>query len=100
MPSKLESYEVGRLETGTVQNALSENEIRQIVTIQPEAILHKLPPPTFKIQIINGNIIPAGEEVTSEIRIAGKEFDETFMVLPAKGNILIGMTSLKKYSYQ
>ena len=36
------------LDTGAIQSAMSEAELRKITTAPPEAILQKLPPPNFK----------------------------------------------------
>ena len=37
----------GLLDTGAVQSALSEAELRKITTAHPEAVLDELPPPNF-----------------------------------------------------
>ena len=81
-PIKFESYKiVGLGETGAVQRALSENELRKISTAHPEALLQELPSPTFKIQIANGKIVPVRKQVSLRFTIAGKVCEEIFMVL-------------------
>ena len=76
-----ENYEnVGLLDTAAVQSALSEKELRWILTAHPEALLEALLSPTFKIQITKGKVLLAEKQVSLRLRIAGKVFEETFMV--------------------
>ena len=64
----------------------------------PEALLNEVPPPNFKVQIANGNLVPIRRQVLLRFYIAGKVFEETFLVLPTRGTILIGMSFFEKYS--
>ena len=59
---------------------MSEAELRKIITTHPEAILQELPPPppNFKIQIANGNLVPVRKQVLLRFSVAGKVFEETF----------------------
>ena len=50
------------------------------------------------MQIAKGNIVPVRKQVMLRFFIGGKVFEDTFMVLPTMGNILIGMSFFKKYS--
>ena len=88
------------LDTGAIQSAMSEAELRKITTAHPEAILQELhpPPPNFKIQIANGNLVPVRKQVLLRFYTAGKVFEETFLILPTMGTILIGMSFFEKYS--
>ena len=88
----------GLLDTGAIQSALSEAELRRILSAHPAALLQELPAPEFKVQIANGNIVPVRKQVLLRFFIGGKVFEETFMVLPTMGNVLIGMSFFKKYS--
>ena len=91
------SYEnQGLLDTGAVQSALSEAELRKITTAHPEAVLDELPPPNFKVQIADGNLVR--KQVLLRFCIEGKVFEEVFFVLPTMGTILIGMSFFEKYS--
>ena len=93
------SYEnQGLLDTGAIQSAMSENELRRITTAHPAAVLEEYPAPSFKVQIANGSIVPVRKQVLLRFFIGGKIFEETFMILPTMGNILIGMSFFKKYS--
>ena len=56
------------------------------------------PPPNFKIQIANGNLVPVRKQVLLRFYVAGKVFEETFLILPTMGTILIGMSFFEKYS--
>ena len=77
---------------------MSEAELRKITTAHPEAILQEFPPPNFKIQIANGNLVPVRKQVLLRFYVAGKVFEETFLILPTMGTILIGMSFFEKYS--
>ena len=86
------------LDTCAIQSAMSEAELRKITTAHPEAILQELPPPNFKIQIANGNLVPVRKQVLLRFYVAGKVYEETFLILPTMGTILIGMSFFEKYS--
>ena len=58
------------LDTGAVQSALSEAELRKITAALPEAILEELPPPDFKIQIANGSLVPVRKQVVLRFFLA------------------------------
>ena len=88
----------GLLDTGAIQSAMSENELRRILQAHPAAQLEEYPAPDFKVQIANGSIVPVRKQVLLRFFIGGKVFEETFMILPTMGNILIGMSFFKKYS--
>ena len=77
---------------------MSENELRRILQAHPAAQLEENPAPDFKVQIANGNIVPVRKQVLLRFFIGEKIFEETFMILPTMGNILIGMSFFKKYS--
>ena len=77
---------------------MSENELRRILQAHPAAQLEEYPAPDFKVQIANGSIVPVRKQVLLRFFIGGKVFEETFMILPTMGNILIGMSFFKKYS--
>ena len=96
VPLQFRAYEnFGLLDTGAIQSALSEAELRRIITAHPAALLQEHPAPEFKVQITNGNIVPVRKQVLLRFFIGGKIFEETFMVLPTMLNILIGMPSSK-----
>ena len=99
VPLQFNSYEnQGLLDTGAVRSALSEAELRKITAAHPEAVIDELPPPNFKVQIANGNLVPIRKQVLLRFFIAGKFFEEVFLVLPTMGTILIGMSFFEKYS--
>ena len=99
VPLQFREYEnFGLLDTGAIQSALSEAELRCILAAHPAALLQELPAPEFKVQTANGNIVPVKKQVLLRFFIGGKIFEETFMVLPTMGNVLIGMSFFKKYS--
>ena len=97
VPLQFRAYEnFGLLDTGAIQSALSEAELRRILTAHPAALLEELPAPEFKVQIANGNIVPVRKQVLLRFFIGGKIFEETFMVLSTNRNILMGMFFFKK----
>ena len=99
VPLQFRAYEnFGLLDTGAIQSALSEAEIRCILSAHSAAFLQELSAPEFKVQIANSNIVPVREQVLLQFFIGEKVFEESFMVLPTMGNVLIGMSFFKKYS--
>ena len=99
VPLQFNNYEnQGLLDTGAVQSALSEAELRKITAAHPEAVLDELKPPNFKVQIANDIFVPIRKQVILRFFIAGKEFEEVFLVLPTMGTTLIGMSCFEKYS--
>ena len=85
-------------DTGAFQSAMSDAELRKISTAHPEAILQELPPPNFKIQIANGNLVTRRKQVHLRFYVARNDFKETFLILPTMGTILMGMSFSEKYS--
>ena len=59
-------------DTGAIQSALSEAELRRILTAHPAALLQELPAPEFKVQIANGNIVPVRKQVLLRFFIGKK----------------------------
>ena len=99
VPLQFRQYENhGLLDTGAIRSAMSENELRRILSAHPAALLEEYPAPDFKVQIANGSIVPVRKQVLLRFFIGGKVFQETFMILPTMGNILIEMSFFKKYS--
>ena len=99
VPLQFMTYEnQGLLDTGAVQSALSEAELRKITAARPESVLDELPPPNFKVQIANGNLVLIRKQVLLRFFIAGKVFEEVILVLPTMGTILMGMSFFEKNS--
>ena len=99
VPLQFRAYEnQGLLDTGAIKSAMSENELRRILQAHPAAQLEDYPAPDFKVQIANGSIVPVRKQLFLRFFIGVKVFEETFMILPRMGNILIGMSFFKKYS--
>ena len=99
VPLHFRAYEnFGLIDTGAIQSALSEAELRRILSAHPGALLQELPAPEFKVQTANGNIETVRKQVLLRFFIGGKVFEETFMVLPTMGNVFIEMSFFKKYS--
>ena len=98
VPLQFDKYENhALLDTSAIQSAMSEAELRKIITSHPEAIVQELPPPNFKTQIANGNLVPVRKQVLLRFYVAGKVSEETFLILPTMGTILIGMSCFEKY---
>ena len=99
VPLQFRQYENhGLLDTGAIRSAMSEDELRRILSAQPAALLDEYPAPDFEVQFANGSIVPVRKQVLLRFFIGGKVFEETFMILPTMGNILIGMSFFKKNS--
>ena len=93
IPLQFRSYEnFGLLDTGAIQSAMSEAELRRILSAHPAALLEEYPAPDFKVQIANGSIVPVRKQVLLRFFVGGKVVEETFMILPTMGNVLIGMS--------
>ena len=83
VPLQFNNYEnQDLLDTGAVRSALSEAELRKITAAHPEAVLDELPPPNFKVQIANGNLVLIRKQPFVRFFIGGKVFEEVFLVLP------------------
>ena len=96
VPLQFDKYENhALLDTGAIQSAMSETELRKITTAHPETILQELIPPNFKIPIANGNLVPVRKQVLLRFYVAGKVFRKTFLTLRTVGTILFGMFFLK-----
>ena len=68
VPLQFRAYEnFGVLDTGAIQSAMSEAELRQILSEHPAALLQELPAPEFKVQITNGSIVPVRKQVLLQI---------------------------------
>ena len=99
VPLHFREYENhGLLDTGAIRSAMSEDELRRILSAHPAALLEEYPAADFKVQIANGSIVPVRKQVLLGFFIGGKISEETFMILPTMGNILIGMSFFKMYS--
>ena len=73
VPPQFREYEnQGLLDTGAIQSAMSENELRRILQAHPAAQLEEYPAPDFKVQIANGNIVPARKQVLLRFFIEAK----------------------------
>ena len=99
VPLQFRQYENhSLLDIGAIQSAMSEDKLRRILSAHAAALLEEYPAPDFKVQIANGSIVPVRKQVLLRFFIRGKVFEETFMILPTMGSILIGMSFFKKYS--
>ena len=75
---------------------MSEDEHRRITAAHPAALLDEYP--DFKVQIVNGSIVPVRKQVLFRVIFRSNIFDKHFMVLATMGNILMGLTFFKTYS--
>ena len=53
---RLQYENQGLLEPGATDNALSEAKLRQVSHAHPEAFSSELHPPTYKVELLNGNL--------------------------------------------
>ena len=58
--------------TGTIQRAMSENELRSKLTAEISALLEEPPSLVYKIQIANGNIVPIRKQSNFDFFLAGE----------------------------
>ena len=62
------------------------------------ALIKEKPATDFKVQINNGKLLPVRKQVLLWFPFADKQFQETFLMVPTMGNVLIGMSFSKQYS--
>ena len=77
VPLQFREYEnQGLQDTGAIQSAMSENELRRILQAHPAAQLEEYPAPDFKVQIANGNIVPVRKQVLLRFFIGGNNIHD------------------------
>ena len=86
------------LHTGVKQSAISESELKRILSKNPKTFIIKMPAPDFRVQEAIGNMEPVRKRVLVGLLIAGKFFGETFMIFRTMENVLIRMTFFKHNS--
>ena len=86
------------LDTGAIQSALSESELRKITTAHSEMLLWERPVPDFKIQIANGYLINIEKQVLLQVFLAGSSFEGTFLILPTVGMVVIRLSFSETYT--
>ena len=84
------------LDTGAIQSAMSEIELRKIPTTHRWALFKGIPALDFKVPITNGQIVPVRKQVLLRFFIAEIKFQETLIILPTMGNILFGISFLNQ----
>ena len=58
VPLQFREYEnYGLLDTGAIQSAMSENELRRILQAHPAAQVEEYPALDFKVQFANGSVV-------------------------------------------
>ena len=98
VPLQFREYEnFGLLDTGAIQSALSEAELRHILRAHLSALLQELPSPEFRVQIANGNIVPVRKQVLLRFFIGWQSLRRIIHGSPDNGEF-IGMSFFKKYS--
>ena len=78
------------LDTGAVQSAMSENDLRKFQTARPEAVLTELPTADFKVELANAFLVTVTKQVVLKIFMAGRVFAETFLCFADHGNSFHG----------
>ena len=73
VPLQFREYEnFGLLDTGAIQSALSEAEVRRILSAHPAALLQELPAPEFKVQIAKTASYPSESRCYYDSSLAAK----------------------------
>ena len=86
------------LDTRVVQSAMSGDELKKIQNANPEPFLKEIPAPESKIETAHGTLVTAKKQVVLKCFIADRVFQETFLMLPTMGTLLIGMSIFEKYA--
>ena len=74
----------------------SENQFQSRTSKKPTAQTNKLSremlAANFKIQTANGNVVKVTKQLLLRFFLARRSFEETLLILPTMGVVLIGMT--------
>ena len=87
------------LDNAAIQSAMSQIELLRILTSHSSTLVDKILASHYKIQIVSHIILPIQKEVLHRFFLAGKIFEETFIVLPNLDNNPIGMSFFEEFSF-
>ena len=86
------------VDSGALVNCLPESEFQKIKTVSPDNILKEMDPPTFKLQVANGEIETPTKTVQLQFELGDWTFKETFIVATKMTGPILGLTFLKNNS--
>ena len=91
MPSSIQ-------DSGALVNCLPESELQKIKSISSDNILKEMDPPTFKLQVANGDIEALTQTVQLQFEIGDWTFKETSIVASKITGPILDLTFPKKNS--
>ena len=86
------------VDSGALVNCLPESELQKIKSVSPDNILKEMDPPTFKLQVANGDIETPTKTVQLQFELGDWTFKETFIVATKMTGPILGLTFLKNNS--
>ena len=86
------------IDSGALVNCISETDYNKILQMSPKDIVKELEPPTFKLQVANGDIETPTKTIILKFEIGDWNFKETFIVAKRLTGPILGLTFLKNNS--
>ena len=99
LPVDFNSVKIDALvDSGAYINAISERDAEKLRQDANQCIIHKAPPPPFKVQYANAELEQPLATYTLRFKIGNYTFEETFIVLNQMSFPIIGLAFLRKHA--
>ena len=99
LPVDFNSVKIDALvDSGAYINAISERDAEKLRQDANQCIIHKAPPPPFKVQYANAELEQPLATYTLRFKIGNYTFEETFIVMNQMSFPIIGLAFLRKHA--
>ena len=99
LPVDFNSVKIDALvDSGAYINAISERDAEKLRQDANQCIIHKAPPPPFKVQYANAELEQPLATYTLRFKIGNYTFEETFIVMNQMSFPIIGLAVLRKHA--
>ena len=99
LPVDFNSVKIDALvDSGAYINAISERDAEKLRQHANQCIIHKAPPPPFKVQYANAELEQPLATYTLRFKIGNYTFEETFIVMNQMSFPIIGLAFLRKHA--
>ena len=99
LPIDFNSVKIDALvDSGAYINAISERDAEKLRQDANQCIIHKAPPPPFKVQYANAELEQPLATYTLRFKIGNYTFEETFIVMNQMSFPIIGLAFLRKHA--
>ena len=99
LPVDFNSVKIDALvDSGAYINAISERDAEKFRQDANQCIIHKAPPPPFKVQYANAELEQPLATYTLRFKIGNYTFEETFIVMNQMSFPIIGLAFLRKHA--